>query len=462
MNKQILLWIFGISGFLPPFMGAAVNIALPAIGKNFNLDVITLGWVATAFILTAAVFLVPFGRLADIYGRKRIFLTGLTLFVIASVFCGLSTSGLMLISARSLQGLASAMIFGTSMAILTAVFPPQQRGKAIGIITASVYLGSSLGPVLGGIITQQLGWHGIFWFSAFLALMAFVMSIIFIKGEWAEAQAESFDLLGSVIYAFASIFTLYGFTPLPHLHGYACVGSGILLFVLFGLVENRRQYPVFKINLLLKNRVFAFSCLAAFINYNATFGIAFLLSLYLQYAKGMEPAHAGLILLAQPVMMTVTSPFAGRLSDKIDPGRVASVGMGFVAVALFALTFLTPQTTLWQIILVLLLLGTGFGLFSSPNTNAIMGAVEKKSLGVASSILGTMRLFGQMISMGLIMLVLSVMVGKVNMSAHIVPQFMASARLLFLIFALLCTLGIFASLARHGYSEKKPEHRKKP
>ena len=444
MNQKVLLWIFGISGFLPPFMGAAVNIALPAIGKDFSLDVVTLGWVATAFILAAAVFLLPFGRLADIHGRKKIFLIGLILFVITSVLCGLSTSGIMLIIARSSQGLASAMIFGTSMAILTNVFPPQQRGKAIGIIIASVYLGSSLGPVLGGIITQHFGWRGVFWLSALLATIAFLMSVIFLKGEWAEAKAESFDLVGSVIYAVASVLTLYGFTLLPTFNGYVCVGSGILLFVLFGVVESKRKYPVFNINLLLKNRVFAFSCLAALINYSATFGTGFLLSLYLQYAKGMEPKHAGLILLAQPVIMTIVSPFAGRLSDRVDAGIVASVGMAFVAVALFALSMLTPETKLWQIITMLLVLGIGFGLFSSPNTNAIMSSVEKKHLGVASSVLSTMRLFGQMISMGLIMLVLSLMVGKVNLSADTVPQFMVSSRLLFLIFALLCTLGIFA------------------
>ncbi len=433
MNQKVLLWIFGISGFLPPFMGAAVNIALPAIGKDFSLNVVTLSWVATAFILSAAVFLLPFGRLADIYGRKKIFLIGLILFVITSVLCGLSSSGVMLIIARSSQGLASAMIFGTSMAILTDVFPPQQRGKAIGIIIASVYLGSSLGPVLGGIITL-------------------------LKGEWAEAKGESFDLLGSVIYAFASVLTLCGFTLLPTFDGYVFVGSGILLFVLFGAVESKRKYPVFNINLLLKNRVFAFSCLAALINYSATFGTGFLLSLYLQYAKGMEPKHAGLILLAQPVIMTIASPFAGRLSDRIDAGVVASVGMAFVAVALFALSLLTPETKLWQLITALLVLGIGFGLFSSPNTNAIMSSVEKKHLGVTSSVLSTMRLFGQMISMGLIMLVLSLMVGKVNLSADTVPQFMVSSRLLFLIFALLCTLGIFASFSRHEKSDKKSVH----
>lgn len=436
-------------------MGSAVNIALPAIGKSFNLDVIALGWVATAFILSAAVFMVPFGRLADIHGRKKIFLAGMLLFVIASVLCGLSSSGVLLIIARSIQGLACAMIFGTSMAILTEIFPPQERGKAIGIITASVYLGISVGPVVGGIITQHFGWRGIFWLSAILGTVAVLMSFMFLKGEWREAKSESFDLLGSVIYASAAVLSLYGFTLLPDWRGYLWAGTGLILFVVFAVLESKLKFPVFNINLLLKNRVFAFSCLAALINYSATFGIGFLLSLYLQYAKGMEPKQAGLILLAQPVVMTIISPFAGKLSDRTEAGRVASIGMALVAVALFLLAFLTPETKIWQIITVLLLLGTGFGLFSSPNTNAIMGSVEKKYLGIASSVLGTMRLFGQMASMGIIMLVLSVIVGKSNMSAETVSPFMISLRLLFLIFALLCTLGIFASLARHQPNKAK-------
>jgi EmrB/QacA subfamily drug resistance transporter len=448
MNKTALLWIVCITGFLAPFMSSAVNIALPAIGSNFSLDVVDLGWVVTSYILATAVFLLPFGRLADIHGRKRVFVFGSVLFVAASILCGVSTSGTMLVIARSLQGLANAMVFGTSVAILTAVFPPQERGKAIGINTAAVYLGMSLGPVLGGIVTQHWGWQGVFWLSALLGSVAVVMSFMFMKREWADAKGESFDLLGSVVYALASLLTLYGFTLLPDLSGYICAGGGILFFAVFGVVEDKLEHPVFNIDLLLKNRVFALSCLAALINYSTTFCIGFLLSLYLQYAKGMEPTHAGLILLSQPLMMTLTSPFAGRLSDRIEPGRVASMGMTLVAIALYVLAMLTTESDIWMIVTVLLVLGTGFGLFSSPNTNAIMSSVENKHLGVASSIFATMRVFGQMMSMGVTMLVLSVIVGKVEMSPDTVPQFMTGSRLLFLMFAILSTLGIFASLAR--------------
>jgi len=218
--------------------------------------------------------------------------------------------------------------------------------------------------------------------------------------------------------------------------------------ILFWYIEETAEFPVFNANLFMQNRVFAFSNLAALINYSATAAIGFLLSLYLQYVKGFSPQISGLILVSQPLMQALFSPFAGRLSDKKEPQVLASIGMGLIAVGLIFLIFLNPNTPLWQIISCLALLGFGFALFSSPNTHAVMGSVEKKYYGIASSILGTMRMSGQMLSMAVTTLIFSITMGNLQITAERYDIFLHSSKIIVSILTVMCIAGIFASLAR--------------
>jgi EmrB/QacA subfamily drug resistance transporter len=441
--------MFSISGFLTPFIGASLNLALPAIGREFGMNVVSIGWVATAFLLAATVCLLPFGRLADIYGRKKLFLIGSSLFTLTCLASIFANSGHALIIIRIIQGMSCAMLWSTSTAILISVFPPQERGKAIGYNVAAVYLGSSMGPVLGGIMTQTWGWRSIFYLTTFLGAIVVIMCYTLLKQEWKEAAGESFDITGTIIYTLAIVSMLFGSTLFPQWQGYALTISGLGLIGFFCWFEDRQQHPVFNIDIMLKNRLFAMSNLAALLNYCAAFALPFLLSLYLQYVKGLQPRETGLILLSSPVMMMLGSPFAGRLSDRINPGVVTSLGMSMVAIALFILSLVIGmETSLVVIILLLMLFGTGLSLFSSPNTNAAMGALETKNLGVGSSVLSTMRTFGQMLSMGVSMFVLTIMVGKVKVSPEVLPQFITAAKMSCLIFGMLCVGGVFASLAR--------------
>jgi len=220
---------------------------------------------------------------------------------------------------------------------------------------------------------------------------------------------------------------------------------GLLIFVLW---QHKISYPLLDFKLFSKNRVFAMSNVAAFINYSATYALTFVLSLYLQYVKGFEPAYAGIILIAQPVMMSLFSPLAGLLSDKSEPRIVASVGMALVSIGLALLVLVKQDTSVLSIVIFLMILGLGFALFSSPNTNAVMSSVEKKNYGIASSVLGTMRLTGQMFSMGIAMLVFSVVIGKVKITPDVHVHFMESMHIIFGIFALLCLAGVLASLSR--------------
>ncbi|MEW6068782.1 MAG: MFS transporter [Nitrospirota bacterium] len=429
-------------------MGSSINIALPSIGKELSMDAILLSWVSISFILTAAMFLVPVGRIADIYGRNKIFKCGILVYTVFSLFSAISNSAFALISFRLLQGVGGAMIFGTGIAILTSVFPANERGKALGINVAAVYLGLSLGPFLGGFLTQHLGWRSIFLANVPLGLLMIVLVLWKLKGEWADAKGEKFDFIGSLIYSLTLIAIMYGFSLLPSMSGACLISAGLLSMLVFFKWEMKTNNPLIDINLFRNNRTFAFSNMAALIHYCATFAVSFLLSLYLQYIKGVSPQNAGLILVSQPVVMTVFSPFAGRLSDTIEPRIVASTGMALTAIGLLIFIFLNEKTTVEFIILGLIILGIGFALFSSPNANAIMSSVERKFYGVASGTLGTMRLVGQMLSMGIAVLIFAIYIGRVQITPEYHTLFLKSMKAAFTVFAILCFIGIFASLTR--------------
>jgi EmrB/QacA subfamily drug resistance transporter len=437
-----------LAAFLTAFTGSSSTIALPVIGYDFSMDAILLSWVATSFLLAAAMFLVPVGRLADIHGRKRIFVLGTAVFTVASLLAGLAPSAAVLIAARALQGIGGAMISGTGVAILTSVFPSEERGRVLGINVAAVYLGLSLGPAIGGILTQQLGWRSIFFAPIPLGLVIIAFVLWRLEGEWAEAQGESFDLFGSAIYALALVALMYGFSHLPELLGAALIAAGAVGFAAFGLWEFHTKSPVLNLRIFANNRPFTLSNLAALIHYSAVYAVSFLLSLYLQYIKALTPQQAGLVLIFQPVVQFLFSPAAGRLSDRIEPRILASLGMMLTSTGLFLLVFLSPTTPLWAIVADLILFGFGYALFSSPNMNAVMGSVERKSYGVASGMLATMRLIGQMLSMGIATILFALFLGHVEITPELYPLFLTSARVAFAVFAALCVMGVFASLAR--------------
>ena len=456
--KKSALIVATVSSFVTPFMGSSINVALPAIQRDLQLDAVSLSWVATSFLLAAAVFLVPFGRLADLHGRKRVYVYGIMIYTASSLLAALSVSAAMLLISRVVQGIGSAMIFGTGIAILTSVFPPGERGRALGINVAAVYTGLSLGPFLGGLLTQHLTWRSVFWINLPLGLSIIALVFWKLKGEWAGARGETFDWKGSIIYGPAIIALMYGISQLPAVWSWGMIGLGIVGIAAFVWWEGRVAHPVFEIGLFKTNRVFALSSVAALINYSATFAVTFLVSLYLQYIKGLNAQEAGVILVAQPVVMAALSPVAGRLSDRIEPRVVASLGMGVTTLALVLFALVGERTQTVVLVGCLMLLGLGLALFSSPNTNAIMGSVERHYYGIASGAVATMRLLGQMLSMGIATLAIAVIVGKVKMSPAYFPQFLKSMRVSFAVFSVLCGLGVFASLARGTLHEAQHDH----
>jgi EmrB/QacA subfamily drug resistance transporter len=447
-TKKVVLLVTTLAAFLSPFGVSAVNIALPSVQKEFLMDAILLSWVTTTYLLASAIFLVPFGKIADIFGRKKIFTYGILIFAVASAGSALSASATMLICFRMLHGIGAAATYCVGAAMLTSVFPSAELGKVLGINLAAVYIGNSAGPFLGGFLTHHFGWRSIFVVNAFLGCIVILLILWKLREEVHEAKKEKFDLPGSMIFSITLLLILYGFSQLSTMRGVWLILPGVLGMIVFVKRETRAESPVLDINLFRNNRVFAFSNLAALIHYSATFAVTFLLSLYLQYVKKLTPESAGLVLISQPMVQAFFSPYAGKLSDRIEPRKVASIGMALTGMGLFLFVFLNEKTTLWFIVASLILLGFGFALFSSPNTNAVMSSVENRFYGVASGVLGTMRVIGMVLSMGIIILIFSIYIGKVQITSEYYPVFLTCVRMAFTFLAVLCFLGIFASLAR--------------
>jgi EmrB/QacA subfamily drug resistance transporter len=446
--QRSTLIVTTVTAFMAPFMLSSVNVALPALQAEFAADAVLLGWIATAYLLATAMVLVPAGKFADIHGRKKVFLAGIVVYTLGSFFAVLAPDIRWFLAMRAVQGLGAALFVTTSMALIASVFPPEKRGKGIGILVTAVYAGLATGPFAGGLLVQHFGWRSLFWVMLLLGTGSLLLALRFLRGEWAEAREEKFDLAGSLIYAAAVFCLVYGGTRMPEQVAWLLAAAGLLGLYLFFRLQRKAASPIFPVTLLQENRVFLFSSLAALIHYGATFAVTFQLSIYLQYIKEMTPKSAGMVLMIQPVVMALFSAPAGRLSDRVEPRLLASTGMALTALGLAVFVLLGEQTPVWLVAGNLALLGFGFALFSSPNMSAIMGAVARRQYGLASGTVATMRLLGQMGSMTVATIFLSIFIGRETIRPDNYPLFLASMHACFLFFVLLCTVGIIFSLLR--------------
>ena len=448
-NRNRILFVACLATTLVPFMGSSINLALPQIARQFSMGGIVQSWTLTSYLLLTAILQVPFGRLADIWGKRAVYVTGLCVFTITTICCGFASNSVFFIIFRALQGVGSAMVFCTNIAIISSVFPPKERGTAMGINAATVYISIAAGPSLGGFITQHIGWEYIFFITASISAIALIGSLLVMKEKWIESKGEPFDIKGAIIYALAITALIYGLTVLHRLTGFLLIAVSAGLLYFFANHVRKAKYPVFNISLLAENKTFRRASITALINYASTFPIGFLISLYLQEVKALDAQSAGMILIVQPVVQTVLSPFAGKLSDKISPRYLALSGMAIIAIVLSVIAlFLTPDSSLTMLLIMLGLLGTGFAIFSSPNTNAIMGSVDKKNYSMASATTGTVRLVGQAFSMGITTMIISLIIGNKAITPEVNTELMKVIHVTFILFAALSAAGVYTLSAR--------------
>jgi EmrB/QacA subfamily drug resistance transporter len=439
-----------IAQFMAPFMLTAVGVALPSLGRDLGASAVQLGLVEQLYVLSVAMVVLTFGRLGDIVGQRKVFLPGLVVFTALTWSLGFTQSVHMVMLQRFGQGVGAAMMLSGSLALVAAAYPPQLRGRKIGLVSACTYAGLSTGPVIGGYLTSHAGWRSVFWLAVPLGLVGIALCAFGMRETPRNAAGDRMDWPGSLAYG-ASV----GLIMLGAAHareapgGPAMIGAGLAGLILFLRLERRTATPLLDVTLLSRNRFFTLSCLAAMGNYAATFGITFLMSLYLQYAQGLSPRRAGLVLLLQPLLQMIASPVAGRLTDRIEPARLATAGMLASSVGLLlAAATVGSRTPLWLVGGELVLIGAGFGLFITPNSTAIMGSVSPRQFGVASGMVGSMRTLGMAISMTTVTVVFSMLMGGAAITPATLPVFLASLRVGLALFAVFSCLGVLLSFGR--------------
>jgi len=436
-----------LGGFLVTFMTSVINVALPLIDADFHVSAVTLSWISLSYILVSGATLLPAGRIADLYGRVRIFVLSMLIFTVISFACAFAPSATVLLVLRAVHGVSLAMGSATSTALVILAYPVESRGRALGLSVAGVYLGLTLGPVIGGFIVHNLGWRSLFLVVGALGLVSYVLSLWKLWGvEWREEKTARFDVLGSFVYAVGLTAVLLGFSFLPDISGLILLVGGAIGLAVFLWWETRAADPLLNVGLLRRNRVFTFSNLATFVNYSSTSAMLFLMSLYLQYNRGLNAQTAGLVLVTGTAIQVISAPLAGRLADRLEARYVASGGMVVSVLGLLGLSFLGSATPYWYIIAMLCVMGVGIALFATPNTHVVMGSVEVRWVGVASATLATMRQAGMNMSMGVATLVIALLVGRQEIGPANQPQLLTSIRIVFLVCTALCVLGVGASL----------------
>jgi EmrB/QacA subfamily drug resistance transporter len=431
------------------FNFTAINVALPDIQKELRLGAVALGWLPLAYILASAVFLLPFGKIGDRFGRRMVFLTGLVIFLLSTVALVFADSYAMLVALRAAQGIAASMVFTMSVAMVTLTYPPEKRGLAMGISVAAVYLGQTAGPAIGGVIIQYVGWRNLFLATACFAFANLALDVWLLrKAEWKESEPSGFDWTGSGVYAVALSAFLLGLSWVPALRGVIILVAGVLGIVFFVWWEARAQAPVMPVHLFRRNRVFAFSNLTALIFYSSISAMTFLMPVYLQFIREWSPRKVGLVLVSGLALQCLISPFSGRLADRVDPRWIASGGMLLCVVGLSMFTLLQTTTPIWYIVLALCFLGLGYGIFSGPNQSSIMGSVERRHIGLASASISTARTVGMAIGVALATFVMSVIVGNHEIKPADYPALLNAVRISFALFTGLCALAVVVSLAR--------------
>ncbi len=448
LHRDVLLMVL-LNAFTTPMMLSAVNVALPHIARDLHMTAVGISWIPMSYLMASAMFVLIFGRLADIYGRKKIFLIGTCSVVFTSLLAALSSSEVFLLAARFLQGVSAAMLYATQVAIITSVFPREKRGQMIGYTVAAIYLGLSAGPLLGGYLVDMFGWRAGFVFHIPLAVVVLLIAFLRVpRQEWSSEEHAVLDLGGSSLYALSIILLCAGVSLLPGTAGIFCVVLSAAGFWSFIRHEYAIKDPVFDVSQFFINRIFTFSCLASLLMYTATFANVVLVSLYLQYILAMSATSAGMIMMTQPLTMALLSPLCGRLSDHTEPRVIATAGVVVTALGLFMLSGLGNGNGASLVIVALIITGTGFSLFSSPNVNAIMSSVGKKYYGSATAAMATMRIVGQLASMVLVTLVFSLLLADIELSVENTGQLGRAISTAFFIASVLCLGGVVFSLAR--------------
>lgn len=446
VQKRAVIFTVAVTQFTMPFMFSAVGITLPVMGREFGASGLDLSLVESVYIGSVAALLLPLGRLADMHGRQPMFRLGVLLFSIFTLLIGFAQNIETVIGLRIFQGVVGGMGLATNMALLTNSVPKEERGRAMGLAVAAVYVGLSAGPYVGGLVTSHMGWRWLYYLGMIPLGISYYVARRNLNGKFRPSD-EKFDFKGSIVVAFSVAAIVFGGTSLgAGWFGPVTLIAGLFGVVLFIYMQDKSKHPLVELTLFKERRDFSDAALVQLINYAGTFGIVFLFSLYMQSVKGFSPQDAGLVLVIQPIVQAVLSPLCGRLADRFSPRIMALLGMMACTAGTIMGAMVTAQTGLYYLYTMFVVLGIGFALFSSPNMMILMSSVPSSRYGFASAISGGLRTMGMVISMVIIAIFISTIMGKAPVSPESATEYLTVMRLSLISLSILCVVAVLISL----------------
>ncbi len=470
-NKWVVLAILGVGVFMATLDSSIVNISLPTIANDFHVPLSgAIEWVIIAYLVVTAGVLLTAGRLADMIGRKTVWVAGLIIFTAGSALCGAAPTLALLIVFRALQGIGGSLLFAASPAMLTGAFPASERGRALGLNAVIVSLGVSVGPTLGGFLTA-ISWRLIFYVNVPIGIIG-ILATIFVLKERLNRSPGRFDPLGALLLAFGLVCITAALSfgqeigwssPLVIL----AIIAGVIALIILPFVELRVANPIIDMR-LLRNRVFVSANLSLVLSFLALFAVSFMLPFYLEQSRGLSTQEAGFLLTPLPLMIAIIAPISGTLADRIGTRWLAASGLAIACIGLVFISQLNAHTSIWGIIWRLAFTGVGQALFQSPNNSALMGSAPREQQGSASGFLATGRVVGQSISVALAGTIFASLGGaaagailsmshpNTTQQAALQATFAHSFQVTFLVCAGIAAIGVFASLVRGKEVRRKP------
>ncbi|KJR49278.1 MDR-type permease [Desulfosporosinus sp. I2] len=457
--RWYVLATVAIGTFMATLDSSIVNVALPTISSQLNSDLSTLQWVVTAYLLTITSLLPVFGRLADLFGRKRVFGLGFLVFIFGSALCGLAENIWFLVATRVLQAIGAAMLMSNSAAIITAIFPPKERGKALGLTGTVVALGSLTGPALGGILIGLAGWRSIFYINIPIGLIGFAAVLLILPKDVPSNDKESFDFLGASSFTLGMILVLLGITngekwgwsSFPIL---LSLVLGIASLLLFALTERKVKHPMIDLS-LFRNRPFLIGNLSGGLSFTAMFANNMILPFYLQGILHYKPAQVGMLLMVFPIVMAIVAPISGNASDKFGPLVLTTSGLVITGLGLLYFSTLSATANFYHILPGSILTGLGAGMFQSPNNSSVMSSVPPQKLGVAGGINSLVRNLGMVAGIAWSVSLFESLGGVSMPKSSEIPVFMSAYHYVMLVAMVIAFIAAGVSLNRKSYAKAK-------
>ena len=444
-SESYVVFVSFITSFFAVFLSAGIVLGVPSIADEFAMNNVVQNWIPTIALLVVAVFTLPAGQISGQYGVKKSLIIGVLIFIFASLGTCLSFTTEIFLLFRVVQGIGMAFLNVSAMAMVVQAINPQNRGKALGFTVTGIYLAGSLSPVLCGFLVYNLGWRAMFYFVIPFLVLCLILMLLKIPGEWKTYEKDKIDSIGYLIYGIGILLFIYGFTNLMNTVGWVCVIIGLCLLIIFAYYELNVESPAFNMR-LFKNMKFTSSNIAALCSYLAIAAITTILNYHFQYVRNWDAQLTGIMLIITPIIMALIAPNAGKLSDKIHPQKLAAFGMSIATVTLLILLFLDANTPIYLIVVAMILQGVGMGLFTTPNTNAIMSSVPPKETPNASAAQSAMRTIGQTMSLGLLTLVFAWIMGSLKLSSEHADLIVQCSQIVCMICTVVCIVAIFASL----------------